>query len=119
ANQTRVLHRQRQRGCHGEGLLEGLAGACGFDGRGGRKPARGRAYSPSCSLDGGALARSEGENRQRRGETGHRVQPPLKAYEQWLLDLLAMEPDLTLEEIRDRLRRPRQACCQPAQALPR
>jgi transposase len=30
---------------------------------------------------------------------------PLKAYEQWLLDLVAKEPDLTLEEIRDRLRR--------------
>src|SRR5262245_35308460 len=25
---------------------------------------------------------------------------PLKAYEQWLLDLVAQEPDLTLEEIR-------------------
>src|SRR5262249_51171644 len=30
---------------------------------------------------------------------------PLKAYEQWLLDLVAKEPELTLEEIRDRLRR--------------
>ncbi len=30
---------------------------------------------------------------------------PLKAYEQWLLDLVAKEPDLTLEEIRDRLAR--------------
>jgi transposase len=30
---------------------------------------------------------------------------PLKTYEQWLLDLVAKEPDLTLEEIRDRLRR--------------
>ena len=30
---------------------------------------------------------------------------PLKAHERWLLDLVAAEPDLTLEEIRDRLRR--------------
>jgi transposase len=29
---------------------------------------------------------------------------PLNPYEQWLLDLIAKEPDLTLEEIRDRLR---------------
>ena len=28
---------------------------------------------------------------------------PLKEYEAWLLDLVAREPDLTLEEIRDRL----------------
>jgi transposase len=33
-----------------------------------------------------------------------RSRSPLKAYEQWLLDLVAKEPDLTLEEIRDRLR---------------
>ena len=40
------------------------------------------------------------------GETGHwDSRSPLKAYEQWLLDLVAKEPDLTLEEIRDRLRR--------------
>jgi transposase len=36
--------------------------------------------------------------------TGH-DRSPLKAYEQWLLDLVAKEPDLTLEEIRDRLGR--------------
>ena len=30
---------------------------------------------------------------------------PLKAHEHWLLDLVANEPDLTLEEIRERLRR--------------
>jgi transposase len=30
---------------------------------------------------------------------------PLKAHGEWLLDLVAKEPDLTLEEIRDRLRR--------------
>ena len=34
--------------------------------------------------------------------TGH-SRSPLKACEQWLLDLVAAEPDLTLEEIRDRL----------------
>lgn len=28
---------------------------------------------------------------------------PLKPYERWLLDLVEKEPDLTLEEIRDRL----------------
>ncbi len=36
--------------------------------------------------------------------TGH-SRSPLKACEQWLLDLVANEPDLTLEEIRDRLKR--------------
>jgi len=36
--------------------------------------------------------------------TGH-SRSPLKACERWLLDLVAKEPDLTLEEIRDRLRR--------------
>jgi transposase len=36
--------------------------------------------------------------------TGH-SRSPLKAHEQWLLDLVAKEPDLTLEEIRDRLKR--------------
>jgi transposase len=36
--------------------------------------------------------------------TGH-SRSPLKGYERWLLDLVAKEPDLTLEEIRDRLRR--------------
>ena len=36
--------------------------------------------------------------------TGH-SRSPLTAYERWLLDLVAKEPDLTLEEIRDRLRR--------------
>jgi hypothetical protein len=44
---------------------------------------------------------------QRCGETRHlgTVVGPLKVYEQCLLDLVAQEPDLTLEEIRDRLRR--------------
>ena len=36
--------------------------------------------------------------------TGH-SKSPLKAHERWLLDLVAKEPDLTLEEIRARLRR--------------
>jgi transposase len=34
--------------------------------------------------------------------TGH-SRSPLKQHEQWLLDLVAAEPDLTLEEIRARL----------------
>ena len=34
--------------------------------------------------------------------TGHN-RSPLKAHETWLLELVAKEPDLTLEEIRDRL----------------
>lgn len=36
--------------------------------------------------------------------TGH-SRSPLKTHAQWLLDLVAKKPDLTLEEIRDRLRR--------------
>ena len=36
--------------------------------------------------------------------TGH-SRSPLNAYERWLLDLVASEPDLTLEEIRQRLKR--------------
>ena len=35
--------------------------------------------------------------------TGH-SRSPLKVHEAWLLDLVAAEPDLTLEEIRARLR---------------
>jgi transposase len=35
--------------------------------------------------------------------TGH-SRSPLEKYRQWLLDLVAAEPDLTLEEIRTRLR---------------
>ncbi len=42
--------------------------------------------------------------------TGH-SRSPLKAYEQWLLDLVAREPDLTLEEIRDRLSREKKLKC--------
>ena len=38
--------------------------------------------------------------------TGH-SRSPLKAHAEWLLDLVEKEPDLTLEEIRDRLRRER------------
>lgn len=34
--------------------------------------------------------------------TGH-SRSPLKEYEQWLLDLVRSEPDLTLEEVRARL----------------
>jgi transposase len=37
-------------------------------------------------------------------DTGH-SSSLLKACEQWLLDLLANKPDLTLEEIRNRLKR--------------
>lgn len=36
--------------------------------------------------------------------TGH-SRSPLKAHEAWLLELVAREPDLTLEEIRERLKR--------------
>ena len=36
--------------------------------------------------------------------TGH-SRSPLQAHAQWLLDLVAKEADLTLEEIRDRLKR--------------
>jgi transposase len=35
--------------------------------------------------------------------TGH-TRSPLKRHERWLLELVAKEPDLTLEEIRARLR---------------
>ena len=35
--------------------------------------------------------------------TGH-IRSPLKKHEQWLLELVAEEPDLTLDEIRARLR---------------
>ena len=35
--------------------------------------------------------------------TGH-CRSPLETHKQWLLDLVAAEPDLTLEEIRERLR---------------
>jgi len=41
---------------------------------------------------------------------------PLKAHEQWLLDLVAQEPDLTLEEIRDRLRGEKKLTCRRQQS---
>jgi transposase len=65
----------------------------------------GGASVQSCTLDGGALARlvdRTGSVEAKPG-TGHN-RSPLKAHEQWLLDLVAQEPDQTLEEIRDRLR---------------
>lgn len=42
--------------------------------------------------------------------TGH-SRSPLKAHAQWLLDLVAHEPDLTLEEIRARLKREKKLKC--------
>jgi len=42
--------------------------------------------------------------------TGH-SRSPLKVHEAWLLDLVAREPDLTLEEIRDLLKREKKLKC--------
>jgi transposase len=42
--------------------------------------------------------------------TGH-SRSPLDEYRRWLLDLVAAEPDLTLEEIRERLRREKKLKC--------
>jgi hypothetical protein len=48
------------------------------------------------------------QNSRRGGETGDGIcRSPLTPYEQRLLDLVAKEPDLTLEEIRERLCRAR------------
>src|SRR6202021_703883 len=45
--------------------------------------------------------------------TGH-SRSPLEAHRQWLLDLVAAEPDLTLEEIRARLKSERRLKTGPA-----
>src|SRR5262245_63029830 len=74
ANQILVAPSAAAEGCHGEGVLQGLARARSFDGRGGGEPAGGGACAQPCTLDGGALARSVEQNRQRRVETRHRAE---------------------------------------------
>ena len=63
---------------------------------------------PRGSWRSGHRQRSAGDQWSRTGSvaakpgTGH-CRSPLEAHRQWLLDLVAAEPDLTLEEIRARL----------------
>jgi len=89
----------------GEGILEGPAGAGGLDGRGWRERAGGSARAQDRCLDGDPLGRAlDNGNVEAKPGTGH-SRSPLNKHEQWLLDLVAAEPDLTLDDIRVRLSR--------------
>jgi transposase len=73
------------------------------DGESRREVARLLKLAPSTAVRWLDRWKSTGSVEAKPG-TGH-SRSPLKAYEDWLLDLVANEPDLTLEEIRDRLKR--------------
>ena len=81
------------------------SGAGGRACRGGREQTGGGAAARSRRLDGDPLDRALDDDGQRRGIARHRPQPLAAggSIKQWLLDLVAAEPDLTLEEIRARL----------------
>src|SRR3984957_13298164 len=87
----------------GEGILEGPQGA-GGGARGRRREQTGSgADARPRRLDRDPLDRALGDDGQCCGIARHGPQP-LEAHRQWLLDLVAAEPDLTLEEIRARLK---------------
>ena len=99
-------------GHDGKRILEGSQGAGGHDHGVWRECAGSRSHSGPRRLDDDPLERPLEEHRQCRGEARvpHDAKPgignrrsPLKTFEQWLLDLVADEPDLTLKEIRARL----------------
>jgi transposase len=95
-----------------KGLLKRLARACGFDGRGResrRDVARLFNLAPTTAVRWLDRWTRTGSVEAKPG-TGHN-RSPLKAHEQWRLDLVAQEPDLTLEEIRDRLRGEKKLTC--------
>jgi transposase len=89
-----------------KGVLQRLARAGGCDleeGESRREVTRLLDLAPSTAVRWLDRWRRTGSVAAKPG-TGH-SRSPLKAHERWLLDLVAKEPDLTLEEIRDRLRR--------------
>lgn len=71
------------------------------DGESRREEARALNLAPSTAVRWLARWTTTGSVEAKPG-TGH-SRSPLKQHEIWLLDLIAREPDLTLEEIRDRL----------------
>jgi transposase len=73
------------------------------DGDSAREAARVLNVAPSTAIRWVELWTTTGSIEAKPG-TGH-SRSPLKAYEDWLLDLIAKQPDLTLEEIRERLKR--------------
>ena len=106
ANQIRVLHRQRRRDAMTKGYSKDLrerAVVMVEEEESRREVARVLNLAPSTAVRWLDRWNRTGSVAAKPG-TGH-SRSPLKAYEQWLLDLVAKEPDLTLEEIRDRLRR--------------
>ena len=92
----------------GEGILEGPQGA-GVSiveaGESAREAARILNLGASTAIRWMDRWRKTGSVEAKPG-TGH-SRSPLEQHKQWLLDLIAAEPDLTLEEIRARLRRRR------------
>ena len=106
ANQIRVLCRQLRRDAMGKGYSKDLrerAVVMVEEGESRREVARVLNLAPSTAVRWLDRWSRTGRVAAKPG-TGH-SRSPLKAYEQWLLDLVGKEPDLTLEEIRDRLRR--------------
>ena len=89
----------------GEGILEGSACAGGLDRGDRRERTGGGACARRQCLDRDPLDRPLDDDWKRRSQagTGH-TRSPLEKHRQWLLDLVAAQPDLTVEEIRVRLR---------------
>ena len=73
------------------------------DGDSAREAARVLNAAPSTAIRWVELWTTTGSIEAKPG-TGH-SRSPLKAYEDWLLDLVSRQPDLTLEEIRELLKR--------------
>ena len=73
------------------------------DGDSAREAARVLNVAPSTAIRWVELWTTTGSIEAKPG-TGH-SRSPLKAYEDWLLDLVSRQPDLTLEEIRELLKR--------------
>src|SRR5262249_6941037 len=100
-----LLRRQRRGGTMGRGYFydpRGRGVLVGMEGGSARGAARLLNIGASTAIRWVARWTNTGSVEEKPG-TGH-CRSPLKRHEQWLLDLIAEEPDLTLEEIRTRLR---------------
>ena len=106
ANQIRIAPTATAGARDGEGILEGPQSAGGRrlveSGESAREAARILDLGASTAIRWMDRWRTTGSVEAKPG-TGH-SRSPLEQHKQWLLDLVAAEPDLTLEEIRARLR---------------
>jgi hypothetical protein len=94
-------------GRHGKGVFTGFAHPRHRGRAGGVGAWRGAAIGGR-GIDGDGLGFALPADRQHRGQIAEGPQPlAAKGRESWLLALIAEQPDLTLEEIRDRLARER------------